>query len=1217
MNSNLSAAAGSARPSPVASPSAVPSHFPSSSSMASLHQHARHNSTPPSPCPTTGSSSALARPATSLGTASPVLRSGTNIGLGLVAAPPANDGVFSRPSALEESPSQSARMQNMPGSPSNRASRIFTDSAPMRASTSMASTVTSWLSPRQGSLMTASSSNSGMSTVSSVTSSPVIGTGGPTGNGGSSLFRSNTQNSTSQKTNDAKSKRAIPASLPAEPDAAALEKLGVELLQLTPGLPLSRHGQPLCGAVLDGKYLLIGTSAGLDFIPLNRAGNRSLKNGIFDRFNLSPSPASSPLPSANKEKEAKVRKPISLIKKTRFKQLVILDERSNVLLAVAGRNDHVRVYALDALRTLIQRKMREIDEKDRYVPPPPKTDKPSATVPMALKGKGRTQGPPPPLSLASRYPMTRDATPQTAPPPDYAFPASTSAPDLRSPIVESEEVTQDATVDMHRRRSSVLSMPTTPRYARTRRSSSHATITAGPSRSSASTSAARSTRTSPLPSPSHLVCESISRTVSRENALVSSSMRRGSATPTSRTSSSANLGRRQSAAAITPSTVTALATSAVLPSETTSPEGSLVIRRKGSSAFVPDGAVGAPTTSESRRRGSIGVLEYESAAAAAASTLALDATDEPVPPIPEVFRRTASSSSIHAAQDDATSTSASTRNRSDSTALSVRSRRSRLLPRSPIAQTEVTEESEGDEPAGDVAIEAAASASRAQRSANRMSFAEALHELPEPSAASSRAALPPTTPRSTARLQAKEARRPARDDFAEALASFIREEDSPRSPNTRTLQARSPIVQPDVDSETDGPSLIDIMRAGPPQPLPITINGSGSTTSDVSGSDDASHVHPTEQIDSATQQMINERRGPRKLSKSSTRRKSSATMRAAVLARSASTEDMPHDASQTLRSAQVVPSDSSAPTSPDISGIPTSQPAAAAAVNRRFSLMPRSPIVRSESQDVAEAASQEGTDPVRSMSLQDILATSAPPERSTSTQNRRSTMDVPSPRSGAPSQPTTPGRKRWSLLDGIRPTGPATSSNNVGHARQPSLPTQPAANSPTQRFISDTLETLGLAPSSPISRADPRSRTTSSTSARSREALTSKRRTDREADDEPRSRRNLEPHFQDIHTGETGEVDGTTVTLTHRRRPTAATQDRVSAAADALNGTNYGDGISAPLECVKLARTKGSRFIRASETKKRTYLAVLCGENGERIELFTVSVCSHDMRQSR
>lgn len=30
-------------------------------------------------------------------------------------------------------------------------------------------------------------------------------------------------------------------------------------------------------------------------------------------------------------------------------------------------------------------------------------------------------------------------------------------------------------------------------------------------------------------------------------------------------------------------------------------------------------------------------------------------------------------------------------------------------------------------------------------------------------------------------------------------------------------------------------------------------------------------------------------------------------------------------------------------------------------------------------------------------------------------------------------------------------------------------------------------------------------------------------------------------------------------------------------------------------------------MFRAVETKKRTYLAVLCGDEGERVELFTVS----------
>lgn len=49
------------------------------------------------------------------------------------------------------------------------------------------------------------------------------------------------------------------------------------------------------------------------------------------------------------------------------------------------------------------------------------------------------------------------------------------------------------------------------------------------------------------------------------------------------------------------------------------------------------------------------------------------------------------------------------------------------------------------------------------------------------------------------------------------------------------------------------------------------------------------------------------------------------------------------------------------------------------------------------------------------------------------------------------------------------------------------------------------------------------------------------------------------------------------------------------------------------LEYVKLARTRGSRMMRARETRKKTYLAVLCGDNSERIELFTgsknISLC--------
>jgi hypothetical protein len=42
------------------------------------------------------------------------------------------------------------------------------------------------------------------------------------------------------------------------------------------------------------------------------------------------------------KKRKETRKPISLIKRTRFKELAVLSERSNILLAIAGRNDHIR-----------------------------------------------------------------------------------------------------------------------------------------------------------------------------------------------------------------------------------------------------------------------------------------------------------------------------------------------------------------------------------------------------------------------------------------------------------------------------------------------------------------------------------------------------------------------------------------------------------------------------------------------------------------------------------------------------------------------------------------------------------------------------------------------------------------------------------------------------------------------------------------------------------
>lgn len=106
-----------------------------------------------------------------------------------------------------------------------------------------------------------------------------------------------------------------------EEERPTLATLGLKLEPLTPSMPISRYPQPLCGAVLDQKYLLIGTINGLDFLPLQQVVTG--KSGVVKKLTR-------PL------------KPISLIKKTKIKDLAVLETRSNILLAIAGRNDHLR-----------------------------------------------------------------------------------------------------------------------------------------------------------------------------------------------------------------------------------------------------------------------------------------------------------------------------------------------------------------------------------------------------------------------------------------------------------------------------------------------------------------------------------------------------------------------------------------------------------------------------------------------------------------------------------------------------------------------------------------------------------------------------------------------------------------------------------------------------------------------------------------------------------
>jgi hypothetical protein len=81
---------------------------------------------------------------------------------------------------------------------------------------------------------------------------------------------------------------------------------------------------PLCGAVLD-DYLLIGGADGLYFLPLPISGGLDLATTINGR-----------------RKKSQTRQPIALIKRTRFREIAILSKRSNILLCIAGKNDHIR-----------------------------------------------------------------------------------------------------------------------------------------------------------------------------------------------------------------------------------------------------------------------------------------------------------------------------------------------------------------------------------------------------------------------------------------------------------------------------------------------------------------------------------------------------------------------------------------------------------------------------------------------------------------------------------------------------------------------------------------------------------------------------------------------------------------------------------------------------------------------------------------------------------
>lgn len=116
-----------------------------------------------------------------------------------------------------------------------------------------------------------------------------------------------------------------------------LQELGLSLSVLTSNLAPSHFATPPTnGTFLSPHYLLLCHAQGLDVLPLTRP----------------PAP-----------------QPYALVRRVPFKSVVVMEERG-VLVAIAGRRDGVRVYALEELRKAVEWRMeveirREMDRMRR------------------------------------------------------------------------------------------------------------------------------------------------------------------------------------------------------------------------------------------------------------------------------------------------------------------------------------------------------------------------------------------------------------------------------------------------------------------------------------------------------------------------------------------------------------------------------------------------------------------------------------------------------------------------------------------------------------------------------------------------------------------------------------------------------------------------------------------------------------------------------------
>ncbi|GAA5898688.1 hypothetical protein JCM6882_000898 [Rhodosporidiobolus microsporus] len=945
------------------------------------------------------------------------------------------------------------------------------------------------------------------------------------------------------------------------PPPPTLQSIGLKNLPLTPAMSVSRNGQPLCGALLDNKYLLIGTTVGLDFLPL-------------------PLPGSLPMKQHGSRKRKEVRKPIPLIKRTRFKELAILAERSNILLAIAGRNDHIRVYALDGIRAMIEKKMQELDLRDGY---PVIQDASIFEQGRTSSSKGKGRAAPPSSSQGSssasqpsRPISTFPAPTHLDPSPSYQFPPSSAPP-------------PDYTL---------------PQPSPRRRP---------PSWHSSRPSSVYSTGAAP---------SSPVRISSRTTPTSASFVRAVPTNPPTPTASSAPRGSVSSMTTVVPGTPRTLRGQksrefiAGRKGTTTATMNAVGKRRSRADLQTPSlpGSRRSSVASGAERRGS---RRGSARGAGEEDEDNADAEHLAVPPLP-----TAPSSSSSAALADRRPSAVSEAGWATDTAPSPLMRpRSRMEPRAPIKPQNPLERS----PTSDLAeflrdsgpemhspeMDSVLATSRGRRRSsitdNLLQVAKDAHLFPATGARTS-----PTRPgfarsvttshvagpalyaddgaggrdelvemlQESAAEVANDARRASMNDFRRPLHE--QGANDARRPSLTPREARSPLLK--QQERSPALELAELLRETGPADVEALTTGTSSLRSN------SSRPSPRE---AATPRL-------------GAGQKSPSMELAALLKETGPEEDdgkEKEDGHSSGSSSLTPPKTNEAPFSdPFASSRPSPSTASAlkgkgpesasspAAGGKR--LLPRSPVNMAVADESTDEAEGEPSQQRRKQSLTLAEAIRAgPPKPSTSTASSSSGLgisNVPPPSSS----PNSRASKRWTMSGVVgskllsRPRSSSQSSTTIGAPPTASpLPNRPASSASGRissgnstavppRRSQDSRSSAASSPWEMV--ADPMERAASSSQARPAPSGRSA-------------------------AASSSDYKRRPATSLHRSEPpTLPASSQIPPDAHPANSAS-------PLEYVKLARTKGARLLRAAETKKRTYLAVLCGEEGERIELFTGS----------